>query len=60
MKVCRLPKGYGKLVERSLFKKLYADYDITMKMVSETMDVYLPDNVKYYERTHSWFGRKRK
>ncbi|KAK9386364.1 hypothetical protein V1515DRAFT_605304 [Lipomyces mesembrius] len=56
----KLPKGYGKLVERSLFRKLYADYDITMKMVSETMDVYLPDNVKYYERTHSWFGRKRK
>ncbi|KAK9364754.1 hypothetical protein V1509DRAFT_635321 [Lipomyces kononenkoae] len=56
----RLPKGYGKIVERSLFKKLYADYETTMKLVSETMDVYLPDKAQYYERTHSWFGRRRK
>ncbi|KAJ8099413.1 hypothetical protein POJ06DRAFT_256907 [Lipomyces tetrasporus] len=55
----KLPKGYGKSAERSLFRKLYTDYDLTMKMVSESLDVYLPDNSKYYERTHSWFGRKR-
>ncbi|KAK9235582.1 hypothetical protein V1525DRAFT_409499 [Lipomyces kononenkoae] len=55
----KLPKGYGKLAERALFKKLYEDYDTTMTLVSETMDVYLPDKAKYYERTHSWLGRKK-